>query len=219
MKIGIIGSGNVGKHLAAGLPKFGHTTFLGTRDASKLEEFSAANPEVHVGTYADAARFGDLVMLYVNFDGLESALELAGSDHLAGKIVIEGTNPLEFSSGEPQLALGWITSAGETVQRLLPQSHVVKALSACGRNSMLAPKTAIGGEPDMPIAGNSEAAKQTVSALLEGLGWNVVDLGGIVRSRLIESLTLIGVLDNFQSGWTKDNQGWKFLNMTQPRSS
>lgn len=213
MNIGIIGSGNVGKHMAAGLNRLGHNTFLGTRDPSKLEDFGAANPEVKIGSYADAAKFAELAMLFVNFDGMTSALELAGKQNLAGKVVIEASNPLEFSSGQPALSLGWNTSAGESVQAWLPESQVVKAFSACGRNSMLSPKTTIGGEPDMPIAGNSASAKQVVTKLLEGLGWKVIDLGDVTLSRLIEPLTLIGILDNFRTGWQKDNQGWKFVNV------
>jgi 8-hydroxy-5-deazaflavin:NADPH oxidoreductase len=213
MKIGIIGSGLVGKHLSAGLSQRGHSVTLGTRDLGKLEAFISDNPEVIIKSYADAAEFGDIVILAVNFDGMTSALELAGANHLAGKVVIDLSNPLEFSTGKPALALGWNTSAGESVQNWLPNAHVVKALSACGRNSMLDPKGAIGGEPEMPIAGNDSKAKQTISKLLQSLGWRVVDLGDITLSRLIEPLTLIGILDNFKTGWTKDNQGWKFINL------
>jgi 8-hydroxy-5-deazaflavin:NADPH oxidoreductase len=215
MNIAIIGSGNVGKHLASGLQTFGHKTFLGTRDASKLEEFKTANTNVGIGSYAEAAQFADLVILTVNFDGMPNTLELAGATNLAGKVVIDASNPLEFSTGKPALALGWNTSAGESVQNWLPKSHVVKALSACGKNSMLKPQTAIGGKPDMPIAGNSLEAKQTVSTLLEGLGWGVVDLGDITLSRLIEPMTLIGILDNFRTGWQKDNQGWQLVNVAR----
>jgi predicted dinucleotide-binding enzyme len=215
MNIGIVGSGNVGKHLAAGLIGFGHQTFLGTRDSTKLSEYASAHPNVTIGTYAQAAQFADLVILAVSFDGMTSALELTGTEHLAGKVVIDASNPLEFSSGKPALSLGWNTSAGESVQRWLPQSEVVKALSACGRNSMLSPRSSIGGEPEMPIAGNSPRAKRLVSELLEELGWTVVDLGDITLSRLIEPLTLIGILDNFRTGWQKDNQGWKFVNVAR----
>lgn len=215
MNIGIVGSGLVGKHLAAGLSQRGHSVTLGTRDKSKLEQFSLDGPDVNIKSYADAANFGDIVILAVSFDGMTSALGLAGADNLAGKVVIDISNPLEFSTGKPALSLGWNTSAGESVQQWLPNAQVVKALSACGRNSMLDPKGAIGGEPEMPIAGNSPEAKQTVSRLLQGLGWTVVDLGDITQSRLIEPLTLIGILDNFKTGWTKDNQGWKFLNLAR----
>jgi 8-hydroxy-5-deazaflavin:NADPH oxidoreductase len=213
MNIGIIGSGLVGKHLSAGLSQRGHSVTLGTRDLSKLEAFILDNPKVSIKSYADATQFGDIVILAVNFDGMTSTLELAGADHLAGKVVIDLSNPLEFSTGKPALALGWNTSAGESLQNWLPNAHVVKALSACGRNSMLDPKGAIGGEPEMPIAGNNLEAKQTVSRLLQSLGWKVVDLGDITLSRLIEPLTLIGILDNFKTGWQKDNQGWKFINL------
>lgn len=215
MNIGIIGSGNVGKHLAAGFAVRGHNVTLGTRDASKLEDYAAQNPEVRIGSYADAAKHGDLVLLSVNFDGMESALALAGTDHLTGKVVVDASNPLEFSSGKPALSLGWNTSAGESVQAWLPKARVVKAFNACGRNSMLEPRRMIGGEPEMPIAGNDPEAKRAVSGLLESLGWTVVDLGDITLSRLIEPLTLIGILDNFKTGWQKDNQGWNFLNLAR----
>jgi 8-hydroxy-5-deazaflavin:NADPH oxidoreductase len=215
MNIGIIGSGLVGKHLAGGLSQRGYSVTLGTRDHSKLEQFSSDYHDVSITSYADAAKFGDIVILAVSFDGMTSALELAGADTLAGKVVIDISNPLEFSTGKPALALGWNTSAGESIQKWLPNAQVVKALSACGRNSMLDPKGTIGGEPEMPIAGNSPEAKQTVSRLLQSLGWTVVDLGDITQSRLIEPLTLIGILDNFKTGWTKDNQGWKFLNLAR----
>jgi 8-hydroxy-5-deazaflavin:NADPH oxidoreductase len=215
MNIGIIGSGLVGKHLSAGLSQRGYSVTLGTRDASKLEQFGVDYPDIRLESYADAARFGDIIILAVSFEGMTSALELAGTDTLSSKVVIDLSNPLEFSTGKPALALGWNTSAGESVQTWLPEAHVVKAFSACGRNSMLDPKGTIGGEPEMPIAGNNPEAKQTVSRLLQGLGWTVVDLGDITMSRLIEPLTLIGILDNFKTGWTKDNQGWKFLNLAR----
>jgi 8-hydroxy-5-deazaflavin:NADPH oxidoreductase len=219
MRIGIIGSGNVGKHLAVGLTKFGHETFLGTRDARALRDFVSANPELQIGSYREAAQVGDLIILAVNFDGMVSALELTGPETLAEKVVVDLSNPLEFSTGEPSLSLGWNTSAGESVQQWLPDSFIVKAFSACGLHSMLDPKSNIGGEPDMPIAGNSSHAKQTVTGLLESLGWNVLDLGSIKRSRLIEPLTLIGILDNFRTGWRKDTQGWKFVNLAKTVSS
>lgn len=215
MNIGIIGSGLVGQHLAAGLPGFGHNILLGTRDATRLEEFAANNPKLQIGTYADAAQFGEVVFLAVNFDGMLSALSLAEQTNLAGKVVVDLSNPLEFSTGKPGLSLGWNTSAGESVQTWLPEAHVVKALSACGKNSMLTPRTAIGGEPEMPIAGNDLVAKRLVSTLLKDFGWTVVDLGDITLSRLIEPLTLIGVLDNFRTGWNKDNQGFIFKNVAR----
>ncbi len=214
MKIGIIGSGNVGKHLAVGLPAFGHEIMLGTRDPNKLEQFISNNPKVKIGNYRQAAQFAELVIFAVSFDGLPSTIELIDPQNLEQKIVIDTSNPLEFSSGEPALALGWNTSAGEVVQDNLPNSYVVKALSACGLNSMLNPKR-IGEHPEMPIAGNSQSAKATVAILLEQFGWTVIDTGQMKRSRLIEPMTLIAILDNFKTGWQKDNQGWKFMNLAR----
>jgi predicted dinucleotide-binding enzyme len=212
MNIGIIGSGAVGQALATGLAGLGHTTMIGTRDASKLAEFTGANPAVKIGSNADAAKFGEIVLLATKWDGTKDALELAGAQHLAGKVVVDITNALDFSSGKPALSLGWNTSAGELVQSWLPESHVVKALNIVTAAAMTHPKTFIGGDPDMFIAGNDAGAKKTVSSLLESVGWGVVDLGDITMSRYIEPLAMIWITYGFNSGWTKTTHGFKLIN-------
>ncbi|NJK45280.1 MAG: NAD(P)-binding domain-containing protein [Pleurocapsa sp. SU_196_0] len=139
MNIGIIGSGQVGQKLASDLVKLGHGVTVGTRDPQKLSEFTAQNPGVKIGSNADAATFGDIVLLATGWSGTQNALELAGAGNLAGKVVVDITNPLDFSSGKPALALGWNTSAGELVQSWLPDSAVVKALNIVTANAMLNP--------------------------------------------------------------------------------
>jgi 8-hydroxy-5-deazaflavin:NADPH oxidoreductase len=212
MNIGIIGSGPVGQKLASDLAKLGHAVTVGTRDPQKLEEFAANNPGVKVASNADAASAGEIVLLATSWGGTQHALELAGAQNLAGKVVVDITNPLDFSSGKPALALGFDTSAGEKVQAWLPQSRVVKALNTVTANAMLNPTTFIGGEPDMFIAGNDIAAKQTVSSLLQGVGWGIVDLGDITQSRLLEPLAMIWIQHGLNSGWKTVNHGFKLVN-------
>jgi 8-hydroxy-5-deazaflavin:NADPH oxidoreductase len=212
MNIGIIGSGQVGQKLASDLVKLGHGVKIGTRDIAKLEEFRAQNPGVQLGSNADAAAFGEIVLLATAWSGTQHALELAGAQRLAGKVVVDITNPLDFSSGKPALALGFDTSAGERVQAWLPGSHVVKALNIVTANAMLNPTTFIGGEPDMFIAGNDDAAKKAVSQWLEGVGWGIVDLGDITQSRLLEPLAMIWIRHGLNSDWKTVNHGFKLVN-------
>jgi 8-hydroxy-5-deazaflavin:NADPH oxidoreductase len=212
MNIGIIGSGQVGQKLASDLANRGHEVMIGTRDTTKLAEFSAQNPNVKLGSNADAARHGELVLLATKWDGTQHALELAGAQNLARKVVVDITNPLDFSSGKPALALGFDTSAGEQVQAWLPQSQVVKALNTVTALAMMNPTTFIGGEPDMFIAGNDSSAKETVSSFLRNVGWGIVDLGDITQSRLIEPLAMIWIQHGVNSGWKTVNHGFKLLN-------
>jgi 8-hydroxy-5-deazaflavin:NADPH oxidoreductase len=212
MNIGIIGSGAVGQQLATDLVKHGHAVTLGTRDPSKLAEFAGKNPSVKIDSNAQAATFGEMVLLATNWGGTQNALQLAQSANLAGKVVVDITNPLDFSSGQPALALGWNTSAGEMIQAWLPDSHVVKALNTVTAFAMLDPQGYIGKDPDMFIAGNDEGAKKTVSSFLEGVGWGIVDLGDITMSRLIEPLAMIWIRHGFNSGWKTTHHGFKLLN-------
>ena len=212
MKIGIIGSGNVGQQLAIDLAGRGHSVTVGTRDPAKLAEFAKTAPDVRVASNADAATHGEIVLLATNWGGTQNALELAGADHLAGKIVVDITNPLDFSSGKPALALGWNTSAGELVQSWLPQSKVVKALNIVTAHAMMNPREFIGGSPDMLIAGNDDSAKQTIASWLEEIGWGIVDLGDITQSRLLEPLAMIWITHGFNSGWKITNHAFKLLN-------
>jgi 8-hydroxy-5-deazaflavin:NADPH oxidoreductase len=105
-----------------------------------------------------------------------------------------------------------LVSAGEQVQDWLPGSHVVKALNSITANATINPKSHIGGEPDIFIAGNDANAKASVQKFLEDVGWGVMDLGDITKSRLIEPLAMIWITVGFYSGWTKVNHGFKMLN-------
>jgi hypothetical protein len=195
MKVGILGTGQVGQALAKGFTKHGHEVKLGHRDSK--------------APYADAAKFGEIVLLCTPWDGTENAITLADPKNLAGKVVIDVTNPLKFApNAPPGLALGFDDSGGEQVQRWLPQSRVVKAFNIGGNTLMVDPKLP-GGPPDMFIAGNDAAAKHTVTKICQEFGWDVMDIGGIEGSRLLEPLAMLWIVVGFKlNRW---EQAWKLL--------
>jgi predicted dinucleotide-binding enzyme len=203
MKVGILGSGDVAQKLGAGFIATGHVVRLGSRDprSAKLSAWTAAQgTSASTGTFEDAARFGELVVVATLWTGTESALKLAGPGNLAGKTVIDATNPLAFApNAPPGLAVGHTDSGGEQVQRWLPGAHVVKAFNIVGNEDMFRPQFP-GGPPDMFYCGNEEGAKKTVRGILESFGWSAVDLGGIEGARILEPLCLLWVTYMFRSG-------------------
>ena len=195
MKVGILGTGQVGQSLAAGFTKHGHEVKLGHRDPKQ--------------SFADAAKFGEVVLLCTSWSGTESAIKLTDPKNLAGKVVIDVTNPFQPTATDPfALALSGEDSAGEQVQRWLPQARVVKAFNIVGNSLMVDPKLP-GGPPDMFIAGNDASAKQAVSRICTQFGWSVVDIGGIERSRLLEPLAALWCVVGSKLGWRE--QAWKLL--------
>jgi len=202
MKIGIIGSGVVGQALGTGFVTVGHEVKIGTRkpDDDKLKIWAKqAGAHASVSSPAEAAKFGDIVVLATAWSGTENALNIAGQQNLAGKVVIDVTNPLKMSpNGAPTLAVGWTDSAGEQVQRWLPNSKVVKAFNIAGNAHMFRPNFP-DGPPDMFIAGNDTTAKQRVTDILHSFGWGVVDLGGIESARYIEPLAMVWIAYGFKT--------------------
>ncbi|MEZ4263392.1 MAG: NADPH-dependent F420 reductase [Polyangiaceae bacterium] len=213
MKVAVLGTGDVGKTLGKAFIALGHEVKMGAREATN--EKAAAwckemGDKASHGTFADAAAFAELVVLATLGAANQAVLEAAGPDNLAGKILIDTTNPLDMSKGfPPSLSVGHTDSGGEAVQRLAPKAHVVKAFNTVGNAHMFKPAFE-GGPPDMFICGNDEEAKKKVSALLvEGFGWGVVDLGGIEASRHLEPMCLVWVLHGARSGsW---NHAFKLL--------
>jgi 8-hydroxy-5-deazaflavin:NADPH oxidoreductase len=203
MKVGVLGTGDVGKALGRGFVALGHEVKIGAREAGNEKAIAWAKemgPKASVGTFADVASFGEIIVLATLGVANESALRLAGPERLAGKILIDATNPLDTSKGfPPALAITGNDSAGERVQRLVPQTHVVKAFNTIGNTDMFKPDFP-GGPPDMFIAGNDEGAKKKVSSLLGEFGWGVVDLGGIEASRYLEAMCMVWVLHGARSG-------------------
>jgi predicted dinucleotide-binding enzyme len=203
--VAILGNGVVGVALAKGFAASGWRVVFGTRDAhgAKTREALAAVPGATAASFAEAAKAGDVAVVALPYSGLEQGLQAAGAANLAGKLVIDPSNPLDFSSGAPKMALGFSDSAGELVQRLLPQAKVVKAFNIITAAHMFKPQLP-DGTPDMYIAGNDEAAKRDVGRILEAFGWRKpIDMGDITASRLLEPLAMVWIEYGVRNGhWT-----------------
>lgn len=196
MKIGIIGSGDVAQSLGRGLVSLGHDVMISSREPNKKELLTWKNKlgkKVSVGTTTEAASYGEMCILAVAWHAGEDVIAQVRPE-LAGKVVIDVTNPLVFNDdGPPVLAVGHTMSGGEIVQASLPDSHIVKALNIINHENMVNP-TYRSGTPTMFIAGNNKSAIIHVMELLQEMGWkDIIDLGGIEKSRLLEPLCLLWV--------------------------
>jgi 8-hydroxy-5-deazaflavin:NADPH oxidoreductase len=196
MKIGIIGSGHVAQALGKGLIELGHEVMLGTRDTDKKELDwwrKKSHKNASLGSTTEAAYFGETAFLAVSWHAAEDVIAQVRPS-LASKIVIDVTNPLVFEEGQaPQLTIGHTMSAGEIVQASLPDSHVVKTLNMVGFEHLIKPKFKQ-GIPVMFLCGNNESAKTHTASLLKECGWqDIVDLGGIEKSRILEPLSLLWI--------------------------
>ena len=212
MKIGILGTGDVGRALGKAFVTLGHDVKMGSRTAANEKAVAWAKehaPKASAGTFADAAGFGEIIVLATLGVADEEVIRQAGAERFRGKLVIDTTNPLDFSGGmPPKLKWSGNDSGGERVQRLLPDARVVKAFNTVGSPFMFRPEFP-GGPPDMFIAGNDEDAKKRVSELLRDFGWGVVDCGGIESSRYLEAMCLVWVISAMRNGnW---NQAFKML--------
>lgn len=199
MRVGVLGSGDVGKVLAAGFISLGHEAKIGSREPEKLAEWvKTTGKGASSGTFEEAARFGDVLVLATHGAGTENAIRLAGAKNFAGKVVIDATNPLDFSKGYPQLYVGHTDSLGEQVQRWVPDARVVKAFNTVGNALMIKPRLP-GGPPDMFLCGNDEDAKKLVSQICSEFGFGVVDIGGIEGSRYLEPMCMVWVLHGIRT--------------------
>ena len=203
MNVAVLGSGAVAKALAAGFVKHGHKVMFGTRDASKLADV-AKSTGATVGSFADAARFGELLVLAVKGSAAEDVLRLAGPA-IAGKVIVDPTNPI---AAAPPVngVLAFFTSMNESLmerlQRAFPAARFVKAFNSVGNARMINPSYAA-GRPTMFICGNDEAAKKTVSGICDAFGWEVLDLGTAEAARAIEPLCILWCIPGFrQNEWT-----------------
>ena len=203
MKIGIIGSGMVGQQLGLGLLKSGHEVKIGTRSPERLNEWrQKAGGKGSVGSFEDAAKFGEMVFLATKWEkgATENAINMAGIKNFASKIVVDVTNPLIFEAeGQPpKMALGYPLSGGAMVQSWIPQAKVVKAFNIINASIMANPKLKE-GTPDLFIAGNDSTAKQAIKDIATKWGWaDIHDLGGIEQSYALEALTMIWIIYAFQ---------------------
>jgi 8-hydroxy-5-deazaflavin:NADPH oxidoreductase len=212
-RVGVLGSGEVGRRLAAGFARYGHDVMIGTRDPDKAELRAWLGGEgagIEGGTFAQAAEHGELLVLAVFGDAAEQAIAEAGPARFAGKVVIDAMNPLDFSGGfPPKLSISGEDSLGERVQRALPGARVVKAFNTIGNASFVEPSFSE-GKPTMLIAGNDQDAKRTVGDVLAEFGWpEAVDIGGIEGSRELEAICIAWVkIGGLRGAW---DHGFKLL--------
>lgn len=199
MKVGVLGSGDVAKALAAGFVAGGHVVMLGTRTASKLAEWTRHNSSVAIGSFADAAKFGEVIALAVKGTAAHAALRAANPANLVGKTIIDATNPIADAppvNGVLKYFTSLDESSMERLQREFGEAHFVKAFNSVGSACMVNPKFK-GGRPTMFICGNSDAAKQTVIAILDQFGWDAADMGQVQSARAIEPLCMLWCIPGF----------------------
>jgi len=204
-KVGIIGSGVVGQTLAAGFHKHGYDVLIGTNTPSKLLELaSTMDGKAQVGSFSDAASFGEIVVLATKGGAAEDALRAAGVSRLTGKTVIDTTNPIADTAPVNGVLEYFTTqndSLMERLQRLAPDANFVKAFNSVGNAHMVNPVFR-GGPPTMFICGNDSAAKKQVEDVLELFGFEVVDCGKVEGARAIEPLCILWCIPGFLG------QGW-----------
>jgi hypothetical protein len=204
MKIGLIGSGVVATTLATGFLKHGHAVVIGTREPSKLADWAKQNPQGRVASFADAATFGEIIVLAVKGGVASEALRLAGAANLANKPVIDACNPIADAppvNGVLQFTTGINDSLMEQLQREFPAAKFVKAFNSVGAMCMVNPQFA-GGKPTMFICGNDAAAKKSVTSILQQFGWETEDVGMVEAARAIEALCILWCIPGFrQNDW------------------
>ena len=201
-KIGILGSGVVAKALGKGFLQHGYEVKLGTRDASRLADWKAdAGAKAQVGTVAEAAAFGDALVLAVKGTAAEKVLEQAGAANLKGKTIMDATNPIAEAppvNGVLQFFTNLDDSLMERLQKAFPDARFVKVFSSVGSHLMANPDFG-GQKPSMFICGNDGGAKQEVAGVLDQFGWEVEDMGAVEAARAIEPLCILWCIPGFLS--------------------
>lgn len=210
MKIGVFGTGVVGQVIAEKLESLGHDLMLGTRDVQQsmarkakdnsgrpaLKDWMAAHPKVKLGTFPEAAAHAELIVNATSGSGALEALKLAGEKNLGSKVMLDISNPLDFSKGfPPSLSICNTDSLGEQLQRAFPQLRVVKGLNTLTCFLMVAPRM-LPGTHHLFLCGNDAEAKAEVRKLLDSIGWadaEMIDLGDITNARGTEQLLPIWV--------------------------
>jgi predicted dinucleotide-binding enzyme len=204
MKIAVLGTGMVGRTIAGALAGLGHDVVIGTRDPQAtlartgpdmmgtppFSQWHAANTGVGVSAFADAVSEAELVVNATNGGGSLAALSAAGAENLAGKVIMDISNPLDFSQGmPPSLNPVNTDSLGEQIQRSFPEAKVVKTLNTMNASVMVDPARVAGGEHSVFVSGNDADAKAAVTDILKGFGHrDVIDLGDITSARGAEML-------------------------------
>ena len=190
MKVGVFGSGMVGQAIGGKVAELGHEVMMGTRNPAKLQDWlGKMGGNARVGSLAEAAAHGEILFNATNGRGSLEALALAGEANLNGKILIDISNPLDFSRGmPPTLLVSNTDSLGEQIQRTYPQVKVVKTLNTVGASIMINPRQLADGDHHLFVSGNdAEAKAQVIQVLTAWFGWrHIVDLGDITTARATE---------------------------------
>lgn len=205
-KVGILGSGAVGQALGNGFIKYGHEVMIGTRNLDKLKEWQAqAGKAGHIGSFASAASFGELIVLASKGTAALDVLQAAGRANLNGKVIIDATNPiadLEPEKGVLRYFTSLEKSLMEQLQEAFPEARFVKSFSCIGSHFMVNPSFN-GLRPSMFICGNDQAARKEVTAILEQFGFEAEDMGEAEAARAIEPLAMLWCIPGFrENSWT-----------------
>jgi predicted dinucleotide-binding enzyme len=207
MKVGIIGSGIVGRVLATGFLKEDHNVMLGTRNISKEEvvKWKKENDDGLLGSFQETAQFGDVIVLAISGLVAEDAISLAGKEHFSHKVIIDATNPIAAVPPENGVIRFFTTleeSLMEKLQKQIPDAKLVKAFSCVGNAFMYKPNFN-GNVPTMFICGNDEEAKRAVTSILTSFGWETEDMGRVEAARAIEPLCILWCIPGFlRNQWT-----------------
>jgi len=198
-KVGILGSGDVGKTLAKGFLKHGYQVAIGTDHAEKLAEFKRENPQIETVTFEQAAQSGDIVVLCVKGTVAEKIIEKV-KRHLSGKTVIDTTNPIADAPPENGV-LKYFTSLEESLmerlQKIAPDAQFVKAFNSIGSGLMINPDFRDNTKPTMFICGNNDDAKKKVYEILEKFGFEIEEMGKAESARAIEPLCILWCIPGF----------------------
>ena len=205
MKVGVLGSGEVAKTLASGFLKHGHEVMVGSGSPQKLADWAKQNPKGSTGTFNAAATFGELLVIAVKGFAVADVLRSAGAANIAGKAIIEANNPIADAPPDHGVLRFFTTldlSLMEQLQRDFAAAHFVKAFNSVGAPFMVNPSFD-GGKPTMFICGNDEAAKKSVSKILDQFGWETADMGSAEAARAIEPLCMLWCIPGFlRNEWT-----------------
>lgn len=216
MRVGVIGSGDVGRVLAAGFAAKGHEVVIGARDPKKtlaeskpgpygqpsFADWAKANPKVKVATMAEAAKHGELLVFAVHGANVAEAVKAAGPDNLAGKTVLDTTNPLDFGPTGAHKPKSIPDSCLQVAQRAAPKARFVKAWNCTPGASMVNPKT---GPGDQFICGDDPKAKEQAAKVLKEFGWNVRDVGDASMAPYVEGMALTVI------NWAAKTNDWGWI--------
>jgi len=201
MNIGVLGSGGVGRTLGAGFVKIGHAVMIGSRDPNKKEvqDWVRQTAGTKAGTFEEAARFGEMILLAVQGTIAGSVVEMAGAANFSGKTVIDACNPI--ADGPPVNGIlpfftGPNESLGEAIQARIPAAHVVKAFNSVGQGLMIDPGFSE-GTPTMFLCGDDAGAKAQVAEIIRKFQWEPYDCGGIIAARALEPLCMLWLIPGF----------------------